>query len=551
MEFLIFRISGIALCFAASSVEKIQKLTVRMKQADLKTYKLIPAHTIIGLKNHGLSAYRYVLRPLQSGRKDVQGILVDDIEMVEDRLLVSASSSSNSNGLFTGILENRGVHCVDIAKFISQGPDRAQRSEILTGFIQKKSISPSKRITNTARLEQKRIRRNRTKRQFRNGFSRVISSISFKIAVFLIILIGLSMLGIYVFEPPANSEFTNLWDTFWFSIVTITTVGYGDMTPVTWQGRMVGLILMGMGVVVVAAITGQIASFFVDQQLKRREGLGKVKKMTEHFLILGWRKELERVIDDILEINPMFDAGNIVLVNTVDREKLQRLFNNPKYHGITYIHGDYIHEETLLRAGIKKASRVMILADFSQDYSTQEVDSRTVMTVLTIESLNKQIYVCAELLDAKFEKYLKLANCDEVILSREYSKLILANASTASGISNIIADLLSTSENKGLRTHAIPEEFIGKTFGQLFDYYSGRYGEIVIGILENTGNFYHRKKEALNEAQKTPDISRLIENLREVKDLIPNKSVLNPGRSYMIQKNSRAIVLEQNTEVSA
>jgi voltage-gated potassium channel len=173
----------------------------------------------------------------------------------------------------------------------------------------------------------------------------------------------------------------------------------------------------------------------------------------------------------------------------------------------------------------------------------QEVDSRTVMAVLTIESLTKRIYVCAELLDAKFEKYLQLANCDEIILSREYSKLILAGASTASGVSQVLMDLLDTAGGRGLETRDIPGWLVGQPFGKLCDYFSATYGSIAIGLMENTGNFYQRKREALNEAQMTPDISTLVQNLRSVKELVANKPVLNPGREYTVKKNSRAIVV--------
>jgi voltage-gated potassium channel len=61
--------------------------------------------------------------------------------------------------------------------------------------------------------------------------------------------------------------------------------------------------------------------------------------------------------------------------------------------------------------------------------------------------------------------------------------------------------------------------------------------------LENTGNIYHRKKEALAEAQKTPDISKLVENLQSVKKLFPNNPVLNPGDGYIVKQNSKAIVV--------
>jgi voltage-gated potassium channel len=62
--------------------------------------------------------------------------------------------------------------------------------------------------------------------------------------------------------------------------------------------------------------------------------------------------------------------------------------------------------------------------------------------------------------------------------------------------------------------------------------------------LENTGNFFMRKKEALEEAQKTPDISKLIDSLKMVKTLLPNLPVINPEPEYEIKKYTKAIIIE-------
>jgi voltage-gated potassium channel len=401
------------------------------------------------------------------------------------------------------------------------------------------------------RREKHLAEKSRRRRRRMNWLRHSVDSVPFKVGLFLVFLILASMAGITTFELSKNDQFANVWDAFWYAIVTVTTVGYGDKTPITIGGRIVGLLLMGMGVVLVAAVTGQIASFLVDQQMKRREGLLNLRNIQNHFIICGWRKELDKVVEGILAVNPDIDPSGIVLINTIGSEKMQGILNNPAFKGIHYISGDYIEEDTLRRANIQDARRVMLLADQSHEYSLQEIDSRTVMGVLTIEAISKRVYVCAELLDEKFEKYLRLANCDEIILSREYSKLILANASSASGVSHIVTDLLSTKARSGLKTKTIPPDLEGKSFGELSDYLNGKYGSIVIGLLENTGNFYYRKKEALNEAQMTPDISRLIVNLKAVKQLVPNKSVLNPGRAYTVKKNSRAIVVELSHQSGA
>jgi voltage-gated potassium channel len=214
---------------------------------------------------------------------------------------------------------------------------------------------------------------------------------------------------------------------------------------------------------------------------------------------------------------------------------------------VKYIKGDYIDEKVLQRANVRTAKTVLILADSSKDFSVQEVDSRTVMTAITIDNLNKDVYTCAELVDEKFVKYLKLANCDEIILTREYSRELLANAASASGISHVAAELLNPLK-RGLVTVDFQPSFVGKPFRDLQEFYKGRTGDIVIGLLENTGNIYHRKKEALADAQKTPDISKLVENLQSVKMIYPNSPVLNPGDDYVVKTNSKAIIVTCNTD---
>jgi len=441
------------------------------------------------------------------------------------------------------------VPLLDLPVFLSQFGDGSSRREGMLEILGRiresaRDLRSMLRVSEDE-LYQKRLSAKRTRRK-KHRYHRMLSlvtTIESRVAIFLIVLIVLSMFGVIAFEKSRNPGFESLWDTLWYSVVTITTVGYGDKTPITIGGKLVGLLLMGIGVIVMAAVTGRFASFLVDQEIRRREGMLKLKTLQNHFVICGWRKELDRVVEGILAVNPEYHVEDIVLINNVGHEVMQSVLNKPELKGLRYINGDYIEEETLRRASIEKAARVIVLADFSRDYSQQEVDSRTVMAVLTIESLTKRVYVAAELLDEKFEKYLKLAHCDEIILSREYSKMILANASAASGVSHVLEELLSPAYGRGLEIKEIPEEFIGRSFGRLGDYFNLKFGSICIGVLENTGNFYSRKKEALNEAQMTPDISKLVENLRSVKQLVPNHPVINPGRSYVVKKNSRAIVI--------
>jgi voltage-gated potassium channel len=61
-------------------------------------------------------------------------------------------------------------------------------------------------------------------------------------------------------------EFSSLWDGVWWAVVTVTTVGYGDLYPTTVQGRLIGMVLMFVGIGFLSLLTAAVASRFVKQE---------------------------------------------------------------------------------------------------------------------------------------------------------------------------------------------------------------------------------------------------------------------------------------------
>ena len=82
---------------------------------------------------------------------------------------------------------------------------------------------------------------------------------------FIAILLLISALLAWAFEQKGTQENTikSFWDGIWWAIVSIATVGYGDKYPVTFQGRLVGIILIIVGYSSLSFFTGLVASLFV------------------------------------------------------------------------------------------------------------------------------------------------------------------------------------------------------------------------------------------------------------------------------------------------
>jgi voltage-gated potassium channel len=80
------------------------------------------------------------------------------------------------------------------------------------------------------------------------------------------VTIGLGAVAIYGVEREINPNVHSIGDALWWAVVTATTVGYGDVSPVTWEGRLIAVGLMLVGIAVIGVFTATLASFFFDQQ---------------------------------------------------------------------------------------------------------------------------------------------------------------------------------------------------------------------------------------------------------------------------------------------
>lgn len=73
-------------------------------------------------------------------------------------------------------------------------------------------------------------------------------------------------LGFHYMEAGVNPNVHSLWDSFWWTVVTLTTVGYGDIYPVTTGGRILAIFLMLGGIATFSAVTATIGAYLVNKK---------------------------------------------------------------------------------------------------------------------------------------------------------------------------------------------------------------------------------------------------------------------------------------------
>jgi voltage-gated potassium channel len=102
-----------------------------------------------------------------------------------------------------------------------------------------------------------------------------------KVAIVATLIVVLASLAAYQAEHKTNSEFATVGDAFWWGIVTLTTVGYGDIVPKTTAGRLCGVVIMFTGIAVLGILAGSLASLFnLEPASEEENGVTDATKQT-------------------------------------------------------------------------------------------------------------------------------------------------------------------------------------------------------------------------------------------------------------------------------
>lgn len=285
-----------------------------------------------------------------------------------------------------------------------------------------------------------------------------------RIALILALLITLSSTVI------AQVESISLVDSLWWSIVTLTTVGYGDIAPSTATGRIIAVVNMFVGIGLLAALSAALASALIEH--KRKEELGMSDcRFQDHIILCGWNYRAANILRE-LRMDPQTQQAPIALIGECDRKPI----DDPN---LAFIHGK-ISDETLRRANLPDAKTVIILGNDQLDEAVR--DATAVLTTLTVESLNPQAYTIVELADPANALTCYRAQANEVIISSELSSMLISQATLNHGISKVVSELLSTQAGNQLYKVPLPAGQSERTFIEVFLHMKQAYQSIVVAI---------------------------------------------------------------------
>lgn len=270
-------------------------------------------------------------------------------------------------------------------------------------------------------------------------------------------LVWISLLSLGVLAGATalivTTEGLAIKDGVWWAIVTMTTVGYGDISPSTPWGRLVAAVLMVCGIGLLSVLTATVATQLIEHQSKVERGLKQVKE-EGHILLCGWNPTAADVLGNLKADRR---SCPVVMIADLERRPVED-------HSVGFVQGS-VTLETLDLANASQAEGAVVVGDLTIA-DAQSRDAKTLITALTIKDYRPDLYVCIELVSRESLKHAAVSRADEVIVSGDLTGGLLSRAVMDHGTSRVVSHLVRTDVMGEFYRLHLPPEWSGMTFSE-------------------------------------------------------------------------------------
>lgn len=273
----------------------------------------------------------------------------------------------------------------------------------------------------------------------------------FTLGLFASVIIIVSSVLIYVMEANnPESRINTLFDAFYWSVVTIFTVGYGDFVPVTTEGRTVAMVIIVAGIAVISFATSIVVSAFTEKldEIKEEKLIDDVSKIDRFYLICGYGPLAYQVAHRFLR------HGKKVVIVERDHAKVIEA----QKEGFLALAFDSASLNTYHTLKIDFENQVIAAI------LLQESDVRNVYTALTIRELSKEVRLLSILVQKENRRKLSLAGINEIVYTQELIGLMSKEVSGRPVAFEVIHALRSESSGVYIEEIALDIEMAKRFF---------------------------------------------------------------------------------------
>lgn len=255
----------------------------------------------------------------------------------------------------------------------------------------------------------------------------------------------------------------SLVDALYYSTITITTTGYGDITPITPQSRLLtAIVVTPLRILFLVLLVGTTLQVLANEGRRIFRDTRWRKHMRNHVVVIGYGTKGRSAVGTLVD-----NGTNPAQVVVIDNRPTSITEANLK--GYAAIEGDATRREILRRAEIIKAREVVI---------TLDRDDSAILVTLTVRQLNPSAHVVVAVREDDNAPLLRQSGADAVITSSEAVGRLLGLSAVSPNLGVVIEDLLASKEGLEVVERQVTRDEVGKSSDDV-------RGERVVAVVRN------------------------------------------------------------------
>jgi len=243
------------------------------------------------------------------------------------------------------------------------------------------------------------------------------------------------------------------------ALMTVLPSFLGEISGDSPDAVRTAVVLLGLiaSVGMLAILTALIVNRFIQFCQQGGIILHEVN-LKRHIVICGWNSQGELIVQDLLNADSKL-RGRVVILADLEKHPLED-------DRILFLRGDPSRSADLERANVQEADSAIVLTDFT--VGAREADGKALLCVLAVETLNRDVHTCVQIMDSANREHFARAHADEIICLQQLGGYLAVASALNHGTSQLVSELLAFNDGSEFYRYSrsLPEYLAGKSFAE-------------------------------------------------------------------------------------
>jgi voltage-gated potassium channel len=270
---------------------------------------------------------------------------------------------------------------------------------------------------------------------------------AFALLVLVVLVVYLDRRG----YRDGSDDSVDLLDAVYYTTVTMSTTGYGDITPVSDSARLVNVLLVTPARVLFLIVLVGTTLEVLAERTRHDWRLARWReRLRNHIVVAGYGTKGRSAIRTMLTTG--CEPGLIVVVDPD-----AQMVAEARADGFAAVHGDATRRTVLLQAGVDRAKEVVVAA---------QRDDTAVLITLTARQLNPKAGIRASVRESENAPLVRQSGADHVVTSSEAAGRLLGMSTSQPSISEVMEDLLEQGRGLDMTERPVRPEEVGRPISE-------------------------------------------------------------------------------------